>query len=78
MKKILVLLICLMLGVSTAFAGQTGKALSQESIIEKIHTFEAVSLARESSIADAKIKTFTKKRIILNEVLLEVLSLTEA
>ncbi|MCG8684831.1 MAG: transporter substrate-binding domain-containing protein [Desulfobacterales bacterium] len=36
MKKILVLLICLMLGVSTAFAGQTGKALSLESIIEKI------------------------------------------
>ena len=45
--------------------------------IEIIHTFEAVSFARASSIADATIKTFTKKRIILNDVLLGVLSLTE-
>ena len=36
MKKILVLLACLIVGVSTAFAGQTGATLSKESIIEKI------------------------------------------
>ncbi|WDP89067.1 MAG: transporter substrate-binding domain-containing protein [Desulfobacter sp.] len=36
MKKLLLVCIALMLAAGTAFAGQTGAALSQESIIEKI------------------------------------------